>query len=102
MSQKYEDIPVNEYVYNSLQKLLDRDDTGATFGAGTSFPDVVEDWQVGKTCLRTDEKVLYYLSSVNPVKWDVIVDFSKPFFKRPDPLAKMRFFFGFDQDPLAL
>ena len=78
MSQKYEDISVNEYVYNSLQKLLDRDDTGATFGAGTSFPDVVEDWQVGKTCLRTDEKVLYYLSSVNPVKWDVIVDFSKP------------------------
>lgn len=78
MSQKYEDIPVNEYVYNSLQKLLDRDDTGATFGAGTSFPKVIEDWQVGKTCLRTDEKVLYYLSSVNPVKWDVIIDFSKP------------------------
>lgn len=78
MSQKYEDISVNEYVYNSLQKLLDRDDTGATFGAGTSFPKVIEDWQVGKTCLRTDEKVLYYLSSVNPVKWDVIIDFSKP------------------------
>lgn len=78
MSQKYEDISVNEYVYNSLQKLLDRDDTGATFGAGTSFPKVIEDWQVGKTCLRTDEKVLYYLSSVNPVKWDVIIDLSKP------------------------
>lgn len=78
MSQGYNDIPVTEKVYNSLSTLLERDETGVTGSAGTMFPQELESWMVGRLCLRTDLKTLYYLSSTDPVTWTPIVNFSQP------------------------
>lgn len=77
MSQIYENIPVTEKMYDSLSKLLERDNTGVTLSSGTSFPQEIESWMLGRMCLRTDLKALYYLSSTNPVKWDLVIDFSQ-------------------------
>lgn len=77
MSQNYNDIPVTEKVYDSLEKLLERDKTGITLGSGTSFPQEIEDWMVGRVCLRTDLRSLYYLESTDPITWSLILDFSK-------------------------
>lgn len=79
MSQEYRDIPVSEKVYDSLSKLLERDETGVTASTGTDFP-AVETWMVGRLCLRTDLKTLYYLASVDQegAHWEAMIDFSKP------------------------
>ena len=79
MSQEYEDIPVTEKVYDSLSKLLQRDETGVTASVGIDFPEV-ESWMVGRLCLRTDLKTLYYLAGVDEggAHWGVIADFSQP------------------------
>lgn len=78
MSQGYSEIPVTEKVYESLPKLLERDTTGVTGSAGTSFPQEIEEWMIGRTCLRTDLKSWYYLSSVSPISWTLMIDFSQP------------------------
>lgn len=79
MSQGYQDIPVTENVYDSLSKLLERDVTGATGSSGTSFPQNINEDMLGRLCLRTDLKALYYLESVDPdVKWTLLIDFSQP------------------------
>lgn len=78
MSQGYSDIPVTEKVYNSLSKLLERDETGATASCGTSFPQEIEPSMIGRLCLRTDLRALYYLSSTDPVNWTLMIDFSQP------------------------
>lgn len=77
MSQGYSDIPVTEKVYNSLSKLLERDETGLTCSSGTSFPQEIESWMIGRLCLRTDLQTLYYLSSVDPIVWTPMIDFSQ-------------------------
>ena len=80
MSQEYSDIPVTEKVYNSLATLLERDETGVTGSAGTEFPQNLNSKMVGRLCLRTDEKILYYLSKYDNgnVEWTKIIDFSQP------------------------
>ena len=77
MSQTYENIPVTEKMYDSLTKILERDNTGVTLSSGTAFPQEIEEWMIGRMCLRTDLKALYYLSSVDPIKWDLVIDFSQ-------------------------
>lgn len=78
MSQNYQNISVTEKVYDSLPKLLERDDTGVTNSAGTSFPQELNSSMIGRACLRTDQKCLYYLSSVDPITWTLMIDFSQP------------------------
>lgn len=77
MSQKFEDIAVTEIMYDSLSKILERDKTGLTLGAGTEFPQELEDWMIGRVCLRTDLKTLYMLESINPVSWKEMINFSQ-------------------------
>lgn len=77
MSQEYPEIPITEIMYDSLAKILERDNTSLTLGAGTSFPQELEDWMVGRVCLRTDLKTLYMLESVNPVSWKEMINFSE-------------------------
>lgn len=80
MSQDYEDIPITEKVYNSLSTLLQRDETGVTASSGTEFPQNLNSKMVGRLCLRTDQKILYYLSKYDngEVEWTKIIDFSQP------------------------
>ena len=78
MSQEYQNISVTEKVYDSLPKLLERDETTATASAGTAFPQEVSSWMIGRACLRTDQRALYYLSNANPVTWTLMIDFSQP------------------------
>lgn len=80
MSQGYEDIPVTEKVYNSLSTLLERDETGVTGSAGTAFPQNLNPNMIGRLCLRTDQKILYYLSKYDngDVEWTEIINFSQP------------------------
>lgn len=80
MSQEYNDIPVTEKVYNSLSTLLQRDETGITGSAGTEFPQNLNSQMIGRLCLRTDQKILYYLSRYEEgnVEWTKIIDFSQP------------------------
>lgn len=77
MSQNYNDISPTEKISESLSTLLERDETGVTLSAGTSFPQELESWMIGRLCLRTDLKALYFLSSVEPVTWTKILDFSQ-------------------------
>lgn len=78
MSQEYQDISVTEKVSDSLSKLLERDETGATLSAGTSAPASIAPWMIGRVFLKTDSKTLSYLSSVDPVNWTPMLDFSQP------------------------
>lgn len=78
MSQEYQNISVTEKVYDSLPKLLERDDTGVTASAGTAFPQELDSKMLGRVCLRTDQKILYYLSKLDPVTWTLMIDFSQP------------------------
>lgn len=78
MSQNYSNISVTEKVSESLNKLLERDSTGVTCSAGTTQPQDVESWMIGRLWLDTQLKCLKYLSSVTPsVIWSTIVDFSQ-------------------------
>lgn len=78
MSQEYQNISVTEKVYDSLPKLLKRDETGATLSAGTSEPQSIASWMIGRVFLKTDSKTLAYLSSTSPVVWTPMLDFSQP------------------------
>ena len=78
MSQEYQNISVTEKVSNSLPKLLERDESGATLSSGTSAPVNIAPWMIGRVFLKTDSKTLSYLSSVDPVKWTLMLDFSQP------------------------
>lgn len=78
MSQEYQNISVTEKVYDSLPKLLERDETGATLSAGTSEPQSIASWMIGRVFLKTDSKTLAYLSSTSPVVWTTMLDFSQP------------------------
>lgn len=78
MSQEYQNISVTEKVSDSLQKLLKRDETGATLSAGTSKPQDIAPWMIGRVFLQTDSKTLSYLSNINPAEWTPILDFSQP------------------------
>lgn len=78
MSQEYQNISVTEKVSDSLPKLLGRDEVGATLSAGTSEPQSIASWMIGRVFLKTDSKTLSYLSSVDPVRWTLMLDFSQP------------------------
>lgn len=78
MSQDYQTISVTDKVSDSLDKLLERDETSATLSAGTQDPQNIASWMVGRVFLKTDSKTLSYLSSTNPVEWAVMLDFSQP------------------------
>jgi len=82
MSQEYQNIPVTEKVYDSLPKLLERDETSATLSAGTSEPQSLAPWMVGRVFLKTDSKILKYLAKYDETtgsySWSTIIDFSQP------------------------
>lgn len=77
MSQNYQKINLTDKMYDSLPKILERDDASATAFSGNNYPQEIEDWMKGLICLRLDLKQLNYLSSLDPVRWDTIVDFSQ-------------------------
>lgn len=81
-SQNYPNIPVTENVSSSLSKILERDETSATLSAGQSEPSALAPWMVGRVFLKTDSKILKYLSKYDErtgaYTWDEIIDFSQP------------------------
>lgn len=77
MSQNYQKINLTDKMYDSLPKILERDNASATAFSGNNYPQEIEDWMKGLICLRLDLKQLNYLSSLDPVRWDTIVDFSQ-------------------------
>lgn len=79
MSQNYDSIQVTEKIYDSLSKILSRDETSGTLSAGTSYPQEIEDWMVGRPCLRLDLQQLSFLESTDPVVWKVMIDFSQEY-----------------------
>lgn len=77
MSQNYQKINLTDKMYDSLPKILERDNASATAFSGNNYPQEIEDWMKGLICLRLDLKQLNYLSSIDPIRWDTIVDFSQ-------------------------
>lgn len=72
----FEDVKLTDIIKDSLSKLLNRDLSAITFSSGTSFPTSLSEDMVGRLCNRTDLKTLYVLTSTNPVKWDLVLDYS--------------------------
>lgn len=77
MSQNYQKINLTDKMYDSLPKILERDNASATAFSGNNYPQEIENWMKGLICLRLDLKQLNYLSSLDPVRWDTIIDFSQ-------------------------
>lgn len=74
----FEDVKLTDIIKESLSKLLNRDLTAVTLSSGSSFPTALNEEMVGRLCNRTDLHCLYCLTSVNPVKWDLVLDYSSP------------------------
>lgn len=76
MAQNFDKIYYTDKVSESLPKILGRDESAATASSGTSFPQDVTEEQINRICNRTDLKALYYLKSVEPRVWELMLDYS--------------------------
>lgn len=72
----FEDVKLTDTIKESLSKLLNRDLSAATFSSGSSFPTSLTEEMLGRLCNRTDLHCLYCLTSTNPVKWELVLDYS--------------------------
>lgn len=73
---KFDHITLTTSVRDSLSKLLNRDLTALTLSSGTEFPQEVDEGKLGWIVNRTDLKALYSLDSVDPVTWNLVLDYS--------------------------
>lgn len=76
MAQNFDKIYYTDKVNESLPKILGRDESAATASSGTSFPQNVTSEQIGRICNRTDLRALYHLKSVDPIFWELMLDYS--------------------------
>lgn len=83
MTQSFETIYRNDKISESLDKILNRDLTGVTLSSGTSFPQDITEKQIGRLCNRTDLKAIYTLTSVDPVEWKLVLDYSSEVATKP-------------------
>ena len=83
MTQSFETIYRNDKISESLDKILNRDLTGVTLSSGTSFPQDITEEQIGRLCNRTDLKAIYTLTSVDPVAWKLVLDYSSEVATKP-------------------
>lgn len=72
--QTYPAIPATDFVSDSRQALLDRDDSIKSTFSGTVFP--TTNLLIGMKCYRTDQKKLYLLTAIGADVWVEIGDFN--------------------------
>lgn len=88
MSQQFDNIGLTEKVNASLSKLLGRDLTAVTMFSGTAFPQNITTELIGVVCNRTDLRAIYYLKSVDPIEWELILDYSSQILSKEEIEAK--------------
>ncbi len=79
----FESVTLNMTIKDSLSPLLNRDETVLSCSSGTTFPQKLTENMIGRIVNRTDLKAIYTLTSLNPVTWTLVLDYSSGVLTKP-------------------
>lgn len=72
----FQNVSLTDNIKDSLSRLLNRDLTTLTLSSGTVFPQDLSTDMIGRVVNRTDLKAIYVLDSIEPVTWNLVLDYS--------------------------